>query len=392
MKSNNGCKSLAVEIENPSKYMTLTYAVSLTIIAILSGIVHIVLDRVIEQQSQTGKIVNISGQQRMLSQRASLFTINYMTTGSIEAKTEAQNSIAKMQKNYAFLVNPQRSEDFSAELHNLYFGEEKNVNSQLEAFISEIHIILGSPPLDPKLEIQIENLNFVQLAKSDLLQNLHAVVEQYEKESLMKVDNLRFAQNVVFWTIIFTIFVEAFFIFRPMVSKVSQFAGRLQYEANFDLLTGLLNRRAFDLLAKKSIASAKRYKQPLSAIICDIDFFKKVNDTYGHAAGDQVIKAVANIITNSARHSDVTVRFGGEEFILLLPQTDTEGAFLLAEKIRNTIESTEIKIAGHNITVTTSFGISQLIDNDEKVEDIIARGDKALYQSKDEGRNKTTIA
>lgn len=391
----NTKQTKGIEIENPSKYMTLTYAVSLTIIALLSGAVHLMLDQVIEQQSQTGKIVNISGQQRMLSQRAGLFVLHHLQTGSHDSKLVALDAVDKMLINQNFLLQRHKENqhsDFSAELNALYFNPPDNVQQNVVKFADTIKGILTSPS-----ELNVANLDkqkqyVVDVAKTSLLESLHSVVEQYEKESLEKVDELRFAQNVVFWIIIFTILIEAIFIFRPMVAKVTLFASKLQREANYDALSGIFNRRAFNLQSAQQFNDSRENDQPLSVLMCDVDFFKNVNDTYGHSTGDEVIKTVAQVMLENTRNSDVVARYGGEEFIALLPRTSKHEASIVAEKIRRSIEGIEINIDNHQLRFTISVGISDLKPSDTDIANVILRADEALYNAKESGRNQVILS
>ena len=123
----------------------------------------------------------------------------------------------------------------------------------------------------------------------------------------------------------------------------------------------------------------------MSLILLDIDFFKSVNDEYGHQVGDEVLKEVSSIIMENVREHDTSVRWGGEEFLMLLPETDLEGAKIVAEKIRNTICNK--KLTKNDLNVTASFGVA-IMNNKDTEESFIARTDEALYEAKESGRNK----
>ncbi len=123
----------------------------------------------------------------------------------------------------------------------------------------------------------------------------------------------------------------------------------------------------------------------------DIDFFKKINDKYGHPAGDYVIKTVAEIMKSGFRKTDVVCRYGGEEFLILLPASDLEGAAVAAEKVRQSIESYRFEFEGQHIPVTMSMGVGQYMVGKEFGKDLISRADTALYSSKQNGRNKVTL-
>lgn len=154
--------------------------------------------------------------------------------------------------------------------------------------------------------------------------------------------------------------------------------------AGTDELTNLFNRYYLDQRIVSEMERAERYDQPLSLIMFDLDHFKKVNDTWGHSTGDLVLIAVADRVSQIIRYPDVLARWGGEEFAILLPQTDLHGAILVAEKIRRSLEDIEHPGVG---VVTSSFGVATLKKN-EQWESWFKRVDLALYQAKDEGRNK----
>lgn len=153
--------------------------------------------------------------------------------------------------------------------------------------------------------------------------------------------------------------------------------------ATTDPLTLLFNRRKFSEVAEYEIDRESRYRSGLSLIMCDIDEFKKVNDKYGHKVGDEVLKTFAKILQGSTRKSDVVARWGGEEFVVLISNTDPKLAPDIADKLRTSIEQTDFKIVGK---VTASFGVAFFEENDNE-ETLISRVDQALYQAKGNGRN-----
>lgn len=155
---------------------------------------------------------------------------------------------------------------------------------------------------------------------------------------------------------------------------------------NIDPLTKLLNRRAFREFLLKKMSLSKRYKLPLSLIMTDIDHFKSVNDTYGHEVGDKVLKRFAKILKRLSRASDTVSRFGGEEFLLLLPNTNLASAWKLSERLRKKIEVSPMP--GIPDKITASFGITEFIISDTE-ESFIKRADDALYEAKKTGRNRS---
>ena len=177
---------------------------------------------------------------------------------------------------------------------------------------------------------------------------------------------------------------EYFVISFTDITELKEKSNLLEYQATHDSLTGLSNRQKFHDIFGKEIRRDKRYEHPLSLILFDLDYFKKFNDDFGHDVGDVVLKTVSKITLEAVREHDTVVRWGGEEFIVLLPETDIEGAQMVAEKIRKNIEDcTHEKIPR---SFTASFGLTSLIKGDDE-DSFIKRADEALYEAKNSGKN-----
>ncbi|MYL22983.1 GGDEF domain-containing response regulator [Vreelandella massiliensis] len=161
--------------------------------------------------------------------------------------------------------------------------------------------------------------------------------------------------------------------------------------AMHDPLTGLLNRRSFMNAMDREYGRVRRHKgYQAGVLMLDIDRFKHVNDTYGHAVGDDILKAFAHVIADHLRENDVFGRLGGEEFAILLPDTDLDGSGYVAEKVRTAIEAMRVEGAGQTIAITTSVGVDRLLAEDERPDGALARADAALYHAKQNGRNRVS--
>ena len=171
------------------------------------------------------------------------------------------------------------------------------------------------------------------------------------------------------------------------ITKRKRLESELQTRADTDTLTQVFNRIKYDEIVKREIERARRYNHPLSLIMFDIDHFKIVNDTYGHAVGDYVLQALTQIVKLNLRETDYLVRWGGEEFVIIAPDTDIERAEILAERVRKSAEEYKFERAG---TVTVSFGVTQFTKNDTE-DTLIRRTDDALYSAKRMGRNRVEV-
>jgi diguanylate cyclase (GGDEF)-like protein len=154
-----------------------------------------------------------------------------------------------------------------------------------------------------------------------------------------------------------------------------------------DGLTGVFNKRYFIEALEKEMSRAQRYGRALSILMFDIDHFKRVNDNYGHLAGDYVLQALARLISTRARREEIFARYGGEEFVILLPETQQEGAMELAEQLRKRVASYTFVFEGEEIPITVSIGVATVLDEGFSETEFIRRADEKLYQAKAEGRN-----
>ena len=164
-----------------------------------------------------------------------------------------------------------------------------------------------------------------------------------------------------------------------------------QWQGVWDSFTGLLTKKAFVDRLSEEVERARRYGRTLGLVFFDIDFFKKVNDTYGHMAGDYVLKGVAARIGEALRDEDILARYGGEEFTVILRGTGSEAAVMSAERIRKLIESKPFKFEKQEIPITISVGVATLNDGNFKgTKEFLARADECLYRSKEGGRNRVS--
>lgn len=167
----------------------------------------------------------------------------------------------------------------------------------------------------------------------------------------------------------------------------------LEFLAERDALTGLYNRRQFRHLAGMELARAARFPTPTSAMVIDIDFFKKINDRFGHPGGDDILVQVAKALAQGIRTTDVVARLGGEEFVVMLPNTDRTGAAALAEKLRASLCAQPLRISDDEVVVSASFGVTELpIGQSGTTDDIYEAADRALYFAKQNGRNRVEFA
>jgi len=225
------------------------------------------------------------------------------------------------------------------------------------------------------------------------------------KKGLEEYSHMLILTRVFFSIMLFLLFFIIFY--REYSTKIENEKQIAEYQAVHDGLTGLYTQKYFKEHLANEMARSERYKHPVSLIMCDVDHFKGFNDTYGHLAGDEVLKTVSKIISENVRTSDVVARYGGEEFAILLVEATAkkdshkkvieladlrEEALATAKRIKHRVANTQVKFDDKKVRITISMGISYYEgDPDYLISHLISEADLALYESKNNGRNRITV-
>ena len=175
---------------------------------------------------------------------------------------------------------------------------------------------------------------------------------------------------------------------KDVIKKINFMYSQTRHMSLTDSLTGLYNRRHFTDCLEREFLRAKRYKSDLSLAVIDIDFFKKINDTCGHSAGDYILKEIAYLILENFRKTDMVFRYGGEEFVVIMTETALERAIIPLERLRKSIEEYPFYYDGKNLKITISIGVSEVTEEAVDAQKLFENADKALYKAKENGRNK----
>ena len=228
-----------------------------------------------------------------------------------------------------------------------------------EAFLARIRELYSNPHLDDHCEFELKD--------GRMLERHSTVLRNSEGQYLGRV-----------W------------FFRD-ITTIKQTEAKLKDLASRDPLTGVANRRYFFEHANQEYSRSKRLSTPLSIAVLDVDYFKQINDQYGHAMGDAVLKSLCNVIQSMLRDIDIFARIGGEEFALLLPHTNLEGAVLLTKRLQQTISDGNHALMGSEIKFTISVGVATLKTADTCIEECMIRADTAMYKAKKNGRNRVEV-
>jgi diguanylate cyclase (GGDEF)-like protein len=382
------------EADHATRALTRGYMIALSLIALLSIVVHLLLEHVIAEQSSSATVVNVSGRQRMLSQRIVMLADDYHVSRSRETAARLEEAVDLMERSHQGLMNG--SPDLglpghlSAASRAIYLDPPHRVDQRVRQHIAHARALLASSQADQAPQLHLQALR--EAARGPILAALDAAVRQFERESIERIERLRSSQKIVLGVVILTLVLEALFIFRPLVQRVKYFARRLYQLATTDPLTRSPNRRQLLALAQKLFHAAKRHQRPLVAMVLDIDHFKTINDRYGHDVGDAAIRHFAQIIQASLRQADFVGRWGGDEFIAILPEARQKEAMEVAERVRKTVAEMPFIAGQHQIRMEVCAGVGMRRDGDLGVEDIIQRADRALLDAKSLGRNSVILA
>ena len=237
----------------------------------------------------------------------------------------------------------------------------------------------------------------------DAIRKIFAAMEEYEIKDLndfkaaseVKIHNVIIVFASLF-TLILALFWLVYIFVKRDINERNRLAAELQTIATTDELTGVFNRREANRLLKQELSRSHRYGNRMSVMLLDIDHFKSVNDTYGHQIGDEVLKWFAEKLREGVRTVDLTARFGGEEFLVILPETDDKGAQIIAERTRRKIAESPFVRQLENgqkleIPITVSVGVANINEAESDIE-ILKTADKNLYRAKAEGRNRVIIS
>ena len=378
----------------PVRALTAGYIVALAIIAYMSLIIHYGIGEIIKEQNNRDLVY--ASRQLKLIPLISLNVNEYVDSKSSIVKGRLESDLSSLEQAYTEIFKNkefgkgQKSETFFAiqvqESH-------ERAKQQIDSFVGSVKNLLEES--EGKLGYNNKYYKEVKtLIQGSLIQNIDSINIAYEAESLQHVRRLQIYQHVALVVIMVTLLLEALLIFMPLVRRVSVYADKLENLARTDALTNVDNRRSILEKGVKEIGRAKRYHKPLSVALLDIDHFKVINDTHGHEAGDIILKSMVEIFEENIRLEDEIGRFGGEEFIFLLPETNShEDALTVMERVRKAVEMKDFRLEnGDYIKATVSIGVAEIeASKDKSLDPAIRRADIVLYKAKEDGRNQIKI-
>ncbi|MCZ6798329.1 MAG: diguanylate cyclase [Gammaproteobacteria bacterium] len=375
------------------------YLGTLVFIAALITASIIIIDYIAAEESRMIEVNDIGGRQRMLSER----TVHLLLEYAVETDPAARDRIVELidlvlipfDRTHNLLIRGQLPNGqmviFSDNIDDIFFDAPEYLDKKARIFIYNTREVLErgwSPTL-------VSNYYFKQLraaAKQDLHSSLQVLAAQYTENSKVRITRLRMIVAMLLGGIVVVLFGVGAFVLIPMFRRIENQERELHKQAFIDPLTNCHNRRSFLTNAATAFERSRRYNHSFALLYIDIDHFKAINDTYGHAVGDEAIKQMTRICQENIRESDILGRLGGDEFGIILQECDLGYAIQTAEKLRARVS--EHIIAGDTMTIrlSISIGAVTVLDRDDDAFDILRRADKNLYEAKQAGRNLVIAA
>ena len=369
----------------------LVYTLALAFLALMALGSYAIIDSIVTRQQHMATVIDVSGRQRMLCQRIALLGLQLshtrLGTDQDRITTQLRESIDLMRRSHRDLVEgslalgidpPQQKP-----LKDIYYAPPHELNRQVPAFLAAADQVVAAADQGDVRKVADSAAKVDALASEALLDSLNAAVNEYaaDSEAMFRRSQLRVMTITI--AMLIALGTEAMFIFRPLFRRMNNLVDMAQS----DPLTGCWNRRSVLDAANRDFARSWRTASPLSVIFMDIDHFKHINDSHGHLAGDAVIRTLTSTVKAALRTSDMLGRIGGEEFVVLLVDTDCQNAAMVAEKLRLQLAGTPVFYDKTEISFTVSLGVAEIRAGDADALSLIDRADSLMYRAKSGGRN-----
>lgn len=370
--------SLTKEISDSFKYWLL-----IGVIAVITVLAYMTASRMIVTSEESAAIINTAGRQRMYSQRIASFAAQY-ALGSQTARTDLITAVANFESN---------TKELHERMDNLGRGLLANtdapvytesLNNNIKRYITRARKVSELPIHTQQFNDELSAL-FDQ-SKEPLLREIDQLVLSEQQFVENHLDKIAKIQMTLFCFILIMLVAGALIIVRPLELDTK----RLRTLSEIDTLTGAYSRRMFIDRTTKEFNYAQKEGKPFSLLMIDVDYFKKINDVFGHAGGDVALTTLVAHISHLIHSSDYIGRLGGEEFAVVMPETSIDEALVVAERIRLSVDNLMLPYGNRYIKLSISIGVAALTDEVNNVSTLLKLADNALYVAKAQGRNKVT--
>jgi len=368
-------------------------------IALLIAASVLAIDYIAAEESLMTELDETGSRQQLLSERIVHLTLEYAATKDVVSREEVvsmiEQSLKSFDNTHHLLIRGQLENGqvvgFSENVDDIFFGAPVFLDEKVRIFIYNTREVLLSD-WTPGL---ISSFYFEELRNatlSDLHSSLEMLGAQYSLNGGERIVRLRIIIASLLGGIILVLIGVGFFVFKPLFQRIGDQEQELQHLAFIDPLTNCHNRRSFLTSAETELERSRRYNHALSIVYLDIDHFKNINDSFGHAVGDLAIKQLTDIFLNSIRDSDILGRIGGDEFGIVLLESNLEKATKIAENLRRNVEQFVCSGELSEVKFSISVGVASSISSDANAYDTLKRADENMYTSKETGRNTVVSA
>lgn len=369
----------------------LRYRALLLLLVLITITSHTLTILQVQANQFSAKIINDAGKQRMLTQRIASFCLQ-LDAGHPNARTVLENTVTQFTKHHAALNKniEHRNHLLIYRVIDIQYARVVSAtiaSNAIEQYLAAAQTMLSTDPVSSDYR---EAYRFiVTQANEPILNAIEKMVLDEQKIAEAQIARVQKIQKISLISILATTLIGLFAVFNPMAKNASY----LRRLASIDALTGTLNRRAFLQRTNDELLRAKRYLKPMSLLAIDVDHFKQINDRYGHSGGDAALVSLANTLQQQLRSSDALGRWGGEEFLIVLAETHSNEASMVAERYRQLLADLSVIYGTETIKMTVSIGVASLALENGSVssEQLIEHADQALYTAKRNGRNQVVV-
>jgi diguanylate cyclase (GGDEF)-like protein len=375
---------------------TLTYLASLALIAVVAAALFLTAIRMAESQHDIERTTGLGDHQRMLAQLITSDALQLEAAKTPDEQAQAalrlRDAVTELATIHTQLRDGSKADGIvppsSPGLRAIYFTAPYDLDTQINHFLDLGTLLLFKSEHAANQGSGPHLAELVALADGPLRVALDAASLQRHGDEDRAALKLRQSLLVMLAIMVAVLASLALFVFRPLFSRLARHQHDLIEVSQTDPLTGCLNRRSLLDAAARDFSRARRNRSPYSVLLLDIDHFKAINDTHGHAVGDEVIRSLVNLVHTSLRAEDLLGRIGGEEFVVFMADTDGTKAALVAEKLRTRIAGAPIIVNALSLQVTASIGIAEMRPSDDSPFTMIERADARMYDAKKSGRNQ----
>lgn len=379
---------------NPRRYV-LIFVLCFAAIAVLQAIAYFINDSIVSRQQEIARFEQSGDMQRTLSLRVALLMQEYVQTTDPQVQAAKRKAIGdamvEMRRLHELMTEGDPENGYPVPdtdtVDQIIFGEPIELDQNMRLFLFGVNEMIDRPWADD-LDRLPYMVDIRSAASGTLGTGLNRLNEAMRAAGAERVSALKTGLIMTSIVMILIVVALTILVIMPMLRRMGAQTNELIEMARTDPLTGCHNRRSFMREADGEFDRYRRYQNAFAVIMLDIDHFKNVNDTFGHAAGDEVIRTLARVCLEQTRTSDILGRLGGEEFAVLLPEADLDSAVQVAEKLRGALEEARVEYDGKMIDFTGSLGVTVAHESDDEFFKILNRADEALYSAKNHGRNR----